>query len=67
MEAGHLVAGAVLGDGELEIPGILQSCDRIVLEMTIRRSPEESIEDVLQWEQHAVVASASRLLRLAQE
>lgn len=67
VEAGHLVAGAVLGDGELEIPGILQSCDRIVLEMTIRRSPEESIEDVLQWEQHAVVASASRLLRLAQE
>lgn len=64
IEAGHLITGTELGKGELNIFPFLACCDRIVLEMTIRRSEEMTPEQAVGWEDRAVKASSAKLMEL---
>lgn len=61
IEAGHLVSGTVLGEGELNVQPFLECCDQITLEMTVRRSAALPAAEVVPWENAAVTASANRL------
>lgn len=67
VEAGYLVRGVVLGEGWLDVDGILREALRfnpeipIVLEMTIRREPEMDIGETLRWERIAIERSLSAL------
>lgn len=64
IEAGHLFSGTVLGEGELDVRRFLECCDRIVLEMTIRRSRQQSAKEVISWEEDSVKRSAKNLVSL---
>ena len=66
MEAGHLITGTELGKGELDIPPFIACCDRIVLEMTIRRNETMTPEAITEWEDQAIEESTKTLIRLCQ-
>ncbi|MBD3305968.1 TIM barrel protein [candidate division KSB3 bacterium] len=72
VEAGYLIRGAVLGEGWLNLEEILRSVlaynshASIIVEMTIRRDPEQATDETLRWEKQAVEQSV-RALREALE
>lgn len=75
VEAGYLIRGAILGEGWLPLEDILRSvlsynpAVSLILEMTIRREPEQGIEEVIAWEkqaiQHSVKVLRDRLQHIA--
>ncbi|MBP7401771.1 MAG: sugar phosphate isomerase/epimerase [Clostridia bacterium] len=70
VEAGYLMTGTVLGEGTLDVPGLLRTAAElrpglsVILEMTIRREPGQTVGDTIVWERDAVERSARELKRL---
>jgi len=67
VEAGYLIRGTILGDGWLSLDEILRSVlsynsrASIIIEMTIRRESDQSIEEIIPWEKQAVEQSVNNL------
>ena len=67
VEAGYLISGATLGEGQLGFEEILSMLLRanpsttLILEMTIRRDDTWPIEQVIAWERDAIERSAAAL------
>lgn len=72
VEAGYLIRGAILGEGWLPLGEILESVRTynptasIILEMTTRRDPDQTVEATLAWEREAIEQSVRTLRRLLQ-
>lgn len=72
VEAGYLIRGTVLGEGWLDLEGILRSVlaynpkASLILEMTIRCEPEQRIDDIILWEKQAIEQSVSNLHSMLQ-
>ena len=62
VEAGHFISGTVLMDGELNVQLFLDCCENIVMEMTVRRPENYTPDQVVEWEDQAVAASARKLM-----
>ena len=66
-EAGYLMSGTVLGEGLLDLDGLLRRILQLnplaslILEMTMRRPGAMEERQILQWETEAVEKSARRL------
>lgn len=67
VEAGYLIRGVVLGEGWLNLDGILREAVEynpsisIVLEMSIRREPDMDMAKTLEWERDAIERSLKAL------
>jgi sugar phosphate isomerase/epimerase len=67
VEAGFLMTGTVLGEGWLDVENILKSALNsnpnlsIIMEMTIRRDSEQTMEETLVWEKRAIQKSIDYL------
>jgi len=67
VEAGYLIRGTILGDGWLNLDEILRSVlfynpnVSIIIEMTIRRNPDQSVEETIIWEKQAIEQSVNNL------
>jgi 3-oxoisoapionate decarboxylase len=67
VEAGYIVSGEPLGEGLLDVRGILAEVDRlnprapVLLEMTVRRREGMSPEEAAEWERSVIEQSAAAL------